>query len=74
MRDAFHDRGSICCTGRVCPRGTFIRIVEHKLFLLPDRGVPCMEVCEDDHGAAQLAQNPIIYLNLKPIDIYVIIS
>ena len=38
-------------------------------FRLPEVGVPCIPVFEDDQGAVQLAQNPITNSNSKHIDV-----
>ena len=37
--------------------------------MLPDVGMPCIPVLEDNEGAAQLAQDPITTSNSKPIDV-----
>ena len=38
-------------------------------FMLPDVGMPCIPVFEDNQGAVQLAQNPITNSNSKHIDV-----
>ena len=38
-------------------------------FMLPDVGMPCIPVFEDNEGAVQLAQNPITNSNSKHIDV-----
>ena len=38
-------------------------------FMLPDVGIPCIPVFEDNEGAVQLAQNPITNSNSKHIDV-----
>ena len=38
-------------------------------FMLPDVGVTCIPVFEDNQGAVQLAQNPITNSNSKHIDV-----
>ena len=38
-------------------------------FMLPDVGMPCTPVFEDNEGAVQLAQNPITNSNSKHIDV-----
>ncbi|CAB1111466.1 unnamed protein product [Ectocarpus sp. CCAP 1310/34] len=38
-------------------------------FMLPEAGMPCIPVFEDNQGAIQLAQNPISYSNSKHIDV-----
>ena len=38
-------------------------------FMLPDVGMPCIQVFEDNEGAVQLAKYPITNSNLKHIDV-----
>ena len=38
-------------------------------FMLPDMGMPCIQVFEDNQGAIQLAQNPITNSRSKHIDV-----
>ena len=38
-------------------------------FMLPDVGMPCIPVFEDNQGTVQLAQNPITNSNSKHIDV-----
>ena len=38
-------------------------------FMLPNVGMPCIPVFEDNQGAGQLAQNPITNSNSKHIDV-----
>ena len=38
-------------------------------FMLPDVGMPCIPVFEDNQGAVQLAQNPITNSNSEHIDV-----
>ena len=38
-------------------------------FMLPEVGMPCIPVFEDNQGAVQLAQNPITNSNAKHIDV-----
>ena len=38
-------------------------------FMLPGKVMPCFPVFEDNEGAVQLAQNPVINSNLKHIDV-----
>ena len=38
-------------------------------FMLPDVGMPCIPVFEDNEGAVQLAQNPITNSNSKHMDV-----
>ena len=38
-------------------------------FMLPDVGMPCIPVFEDNEGAVQLAKNPITNSNSKHIDV-----
>ncbi|CAB1106667.1 unnamed protein product [Ectocarpus sp. CCAP 1310/34] len=38
-------------------------------FMLPEAGMPCIPVFEDNQGAIQLAQNPISNSNSKHIDV-----
>ncbi|CAB1098582.1 unnamed protein product [Ectocarpus sp. CCAP 1310/34] len=45
----------------------FLRQVWH--FMLPEAGMPCIPVFEDNQGAIQLAQNPISNSNSKHIDL-----
>ena len=45
----------------------FLRQVWH--FMLPRKVMPCLPVFEDNHGALQLAQNPITNSNSKHIDV-----
>ena len=37
-------------------------------FMLPDVGMPCIPVLEDNEGAVQLAKNPVTNSNSKHID------
>ena len=37
--------------------------------MLPDVGMPCIPVFEDNEGAVQLAQNPITNSNSKHMDV-----
>ncbi|CAB1113965.1 unnamed protein product [Ectocarpus sp. CCAP 1310/34] len=38
-------------------------------FMLPDAGMPCIPVFEDNQGAIQIAHNPITNSNSKRIDV-----
>ena len=38
-------------------------------FMLPDVGMPCIPVFEDNEGAVQLAKNPITNSTSKHIDV-----
>ncbi|CAB1108151.1 unnamed protein product [Ectocarpus sp. CCAP 1310/34] len=38
-------------------------------FMLPDAGMPCIPVFEDNQGAIQIAHNPITNSNSKHIDV-----
>ncbi|CAB1111780.1 unnamed protein product [Ectocarpus sp. CCAP 1310/34] len=58
------------------PRDLFVDVVKEILFLrqiwrfmLPQVGMPCIPVFEDNQGAIQLAQNPISNSNSKHIDV-----
>ena len=68
MRHVFNDGGkSTWHLKPVMKEVLFLRQVWR--FMLPDVGMPCIPVFEDNEGAVQLASNPITNCNLKHIDV-----
>ena len=39
-------------------------------FMIPGKGIPCFLVFEDDRGALQLSNNPVLDSNSKDIDVH----